>query len=360
MKGFFYLLFSVSLVLSVSAESWANQTTHRIKKGETLYEIAKDHGVSVKTLKQANHLSTSLIQPGDVLSIPARTSKTKSRKAQAKTSDTPSPSENRVLPDVKNTANTSQSLVTHVVKGGDNLYRISLRYGTTVKDLKHLNHLKSSRLQTGQALQVPAREEEMPDEVQEKTEDAMELAALEEGAEEGQQNPNSLDMENLREEEETTPSDSELMTYLSETAEGENIDENSISDFAKKYLGVPYRFGGESRRGIDCSAFVQRVYRYFSIDLPRTAREQFKAGVKISKNDLRVGDLLFFQTYAKFPSHVGIYMGGGKMIHASSRFKKVTITNVDLPYYQKRFIGIRRIPETENLFGSGRTVSLIP
>jgi cell wall-associated NlpC family hydrolase len=131
------------------------------------------------------------------------------------------------------------------------------------------------------------------------------------------------------------------------TVEGEN-GENPFRAFTQQFLGIPYRFGGESLKGIDCSAFVQRVFRHFNVDLPRTARQQFKAGIKVSKNELHIGDLIFFHTYAKYPSHVGIYIGEGKMIHASSRYRQVSISDWEHPYYKKRFIGVIRIPEIEN------------
>jgi cell wall-associated NlpC family hydrolase len=91
---------------------------------------------------------------------------------------------------------------------------------------------------------------------------------------------------------------------------------------------------------------VQRVFSLVGIDLPRTAREQFRAGELISKEELSVGDLVFFRTYASFPSHVGIYIGNNLFIHASSRAKRVTITSLDTPYFLRRFIGAKRlIPE---------------
>jgi cell wall-associated NlpC family hydrolase len=80
---------------------------------------------------------------------------------------------------------------------------------------------------------------------------------------------------------------------------------------AKSFIGAPYKYGGESLRGLDCSAFVKKIYGIFDVNLPRSAREQFKAGMKVSKEELAVGDLVFFRTrgYASYPTHVGIYIG---------------------------------------------------
>ena len=116
-----------------------------------------------------------------------------------------------------------------------------------------------------------------------------------------------------------------------------------ITRTAARFLGIPYRFGGEGPNGIDCSSFVQQVYREHGINLPRTAREQSKVGKDVPVGDLREGDLLFFHTYASYPSHVGIYLGEGKMIHASSGSGKVVVSEVDSDYYRSRFIGAKRV-----------------
>ena len=79
------------------------------------------------------------------------------------------------------------------------------------------------------------------------------------------------------------------------------------------------------------------------LNLPRTARDIYKKGHWVSKGKLQKGDLVFFTTYAKFPSHVGIYIGNNKFIHASSASKRVTITNINKNYYKKRYIGAKRI-----------------
>jgi cell wall-associated NlpC family hydrolase len=119
--------------------------------------------------------------------------------------------------------------------------------------------------------------------------------------------------------------------------------QKEIIDLAIGFLGIRYRFGGSSIRGIDCSAFVQRVYALAGINIPRTARAQAQLGITVSREDLKPGDLLFFQTYAKYPSHVGIYIGNGKMIHASSASKRVIISDIDKDYYLRHFLFAKRI-----------------
>jgi peptidoglycan endopeptidase LytE len=110
----------------------------------------------------------------------------------------------------------------------------------------------------------------------------------------------------------------------------------------ESYLATPYRFGGTDRDGIDCSAFVQQVYAVLDIALPRSAREQYWYGDEADKYALRSGDLLFFRTYARYPSHVGIYLGDGKMVHVSARSRRVVASDIDMPYFRKRFIGAKR------------------
>ncbi|MBU5614924.1 C40 family peptidase [Geomonas azotofigens] len=121
------------------------------------------------------------------------------------------------------------------------------------------------------------------------------------------------------------------------------VEIEHISETAARYLGTPYRFGGEGADGIDCSSFVQQVFHANQIDLPRTAREQINVGSDVPASELRRGDLVFFQTYASYPSHVGIYLGDGKMIHASSGKGEVTISDMNSDYYRPRYLGAKRI-----------------
>ncbi len=110
------------------------------------------------------------------------------------------------------------------------------------------------------------------------------------------------------------------------------------------FLGVPYRRGGETEKGVDCSGFVRLIYEETAgLMLPRRAKEQAAATEKIKKEDLKPGDLVFFNTMRRAFSHVGIYLGDGKFIHAPRTGKKVRIEDMDVAYWSKRFDGARRV-----------------
>ena len=116
-----------------------------------------------------------------------------------------------------------------------------------------------------------------------------------------------------------------------------------------KYLNTPYKYGGNSKDGIDCSAFTQTIYKNtLAINLERSARLQYKQGIEISDiEDLKFGDLIFFNTRRRVrPGHVGIYIGEHLFAHASSK-KGVTISSIDHSYYKNRFMGGRRMKMEE-------------
>ena len=117
--------------------------------------------------------------------------------------------------------------------------------------------------------------------------------------------------------------------------------QKSLIKTAKKYLGIKYKYGGTTTRGLDCSAFVQKVFKKHGKNLPRTSRQQIKIGKTISKKKLKSGDLVFFGN--KKINHVGIFLGNGRFIHASSGAKKVTISKLNKKYYKQHYMGARRI-----------------
>lgn len=111
---------------------------------------------------------------------------------------------------------------------------------------------------------------------------------------------------------------------------------------AFRYMGVRYAWGGMSPRGFDCSGFIGYVMRSVGVRLPRTAAELYVSGRPVSTDELRVGDIVFFETTRPGPSHAGIYVGNDHFIHASSGFGRVTVTSMDYPYYKPRYLGARR------------------
>lgn len=139
----------------------------------------------------------------------------------------------------------------------------------------------------------------------------------------------------------------DMKTYWTLFARNKSVDATYdrramiIMDAAISMVGVPYVFGGESRQGIDCSAFVQRAYRAADVDIPRTADLQYERGIKLLRNQVKPGDLLFYSTYEPGASHVGIYIGNGQFIQAGSS-TGVTISNAFSGYWGERYYGACR------------------
>src|SRR5580698_9943143 len=106
--------------------------------------------------------------------------------------------------------------------------------------------------------------------------------------------------------------------------------------FVYDWIGTPYRFGGSSRKGIDCSAFTKELYsEVFNLDIRRSSRDIFSMVNPVSKDDLKEGDLVFFKIHSRRISHVGIYLGNNRFAHASLR--GVAISSLDDPYYSRYF-----------------------
>ena len=118
----------------------------------------------------------------------------------------------------------------------------------------------------------------------------------------------------------------------------------SIAKTAGRFVGTPYRWGGESaKKGFDCSGLTMVVYRLNGLELPRNSRDQFRAGTPVQREDLKEGDLVFFATSRRGRiSHVGVYTGGGRFIHAPGQGKRIRIAFLSNSYFSRRYMGARR------------------
>jgi len=106
--------------------------------------------------------------------------------------------------------------------------------------------------------------------------------------------------------------------------------------FVYDWIGTPYRFGGSSRKGIDCSAFTKELYsQVFNMDIERSSRDIFSMVSPVRRDELQEGDLVFFKIHSRRISHVGIYLGNNRFAHASSR--GVAISSLDDAYYSRYF-----------------------
>ena len=124
---------------------------------------------------------------------------------------------------------------------------------------------------------------------------------------------------------------------------GETYLRDELSKTAESFIGVPYQWGGASpQRGFDCSGLTMAVYRLNGLSLPRTSRAQYTAGIYVKAGDISKGDLIFFDISGKGTvSHVGIYVGGNKFIHAPGSGKRVRRDTLSNGYYKKRYRGAR-------------------
>ncbi|RKP48038.1 NlpC/P60 family protein [Cohnella endophytica] len=128
---------------------------------------------------------------------------------------------------------------------------------------------------------------------------------------------------------------------------GSAFADSKLEETVKPLLGINYKSGGSTTNGFDCSGFTQYVFKKLGISLNRSSRDQAIQGKKVSRDNLRPGDLVFFNTNGKSISHVGIYVGDGKFVHSPSTGKSVSFANMDDKYYAQRFVTARRVMDAD-------------
>ncbi|MGH2348905.1 MAG: LysM peptidoglycan-binding domain-containing protein [bacterium] len=329
----------------LAAPAMAQGRTHVVQPGENLYRIALRYSVSVDDLMRVNGLvDPRQLRVGQVLVIPGPAG----------------PAADVIAPGP------------YVVRPGDTLYGIARRAQTTVRVLMEANGLRSEAIFVGQLLIIPGGVESPPP-APVQVVDPQLLIGTDLPA------PRPLRVRRGPRTYETTlalvAADTPLrivdyvegwfsvvipggdMGWVRETdlaASGRSLSSlpqaigglrgSAVVQEALKYLGTRYVWGGASARGLDCSGFVYVVLSSYVPGLTRvTSFDFFKMGQPVGRDALQPGDLVFFTTYAPGPSHVGIHIGEGKFIQASSSQGRVAISSLSEAYYAARYLGARRL-----------------
>lgn len=382
MRRLCFFIVILTIATFITSNIYAN-TTYTIKKGDSPYKIAKKFKVKTQDIVKVNNLKPYNLKPGTKITIPLTKDvshkkdkltrkKDEGRSHETNKINTPKPSFSKSRHDSqpRGKGGLLEDSPSHTVKKGDTLSFLAKKYSISVNELKGINNLRTTKLKPGQQLivkkivpktytvrkgdniwKIAKKFNIDPDKLKDIND--IETDLLKPGRKILLQHDVAKNYEAILSQSVRPDSEANIEDEIKKTSEFEAPDLKELGMkkrlilFAKKLLNIPYRFGGNSLLGIDCSAYVQKVYSLIGINLPRSARAQFSEGNPVDKEDLATGDLVFFRTYASFPSHVGIYLGNNLFIHASSRGKKVTIDSLETPYYLKRFIGAKRFIEGE-------------
>jgi len=312
--------------MTVTSHAATKTIKHTIKPGESLYTIAKKNHTTVDQLCKLNHIKKeSLLRAGKTIKVPVEVKKKSVRSTG------------------KHLA-TYKTTVHYKVKKGDTLSVLALRYHTTVDAIRKVNGLaKNDILKYGQSLKIPAHASQKK---------RVHIAKKEKKAE--KKLAKSLKRLGTTHFASAKPLKEKHRYSLSDIVFGKKGDKESLSptskriiELAKQKLGKRYVWGAVGQRNtFDCSGLTSYVCKANGIHIPRRAIEQSKYGKYVSRSELKPGDLVFFDTSKHrkgYVNHVGIYIGNGKFIHASSAKKKVVITSLNKPFYSQRFKGGRRV-----------------
>lgn len=228
----------------------------------------------------------------------------------------------------------------HFVQNGESLWKISKKYNVTVNDLQKWNHLSGSSIYPGQKLTLLAPHSHSSGTASKsstvsytvKSGESLWTIARKFGMTVSVlKRLNSLSRD-------TIYPGQKLVVKGSAVDSVSDSKVNSLITEAKKYIGVPYAWGGSTPSGFDCSGYLYYVYKKIGISIPRTVASIWDATKKVSSP--RVGDIVFFQTSNNGPSHAGIYLGNNKFIHCGSS-TGVTISDMNSSYWKPRYIGAK-------------------
>lgn len=347
-----------------SATTSSTSSTYIVKNGDYLYSIATAHKMSVDQLRKLNGLKTNIIYVGQKLKVSGKIV-TVSKAATTSPKKTVTTSK----PKQKTTSTT-----TYTVNSGDSLSKIALRYNMSTATLKSLNKLKSDRIFIGQKLKVSGKATTVsttkpntstvvttPKEpvTNSSTYTVRSGDSLSKIASKHNMTTSSLKSLNKLQSDmiyvgqklkvsgkastvTTSPTTTSPQTVTKPTTPVSNpVTSTNLIVNAKKFLGVPYSWGGSNPNGFDCSGFIYYVFNQSGKSLSRTNAAGYY-NMSTPTTAPKVGDIVYFKnTYAKGITHLGIYMGNGMFIHAGG--DRVQISSVNDSYWGSHFAGYGRL-----------------
>jgi len=288
-------------------------TQYRVRAGDTLWTIARRNGTTAARLAASNGLDdNAILALGEPLRIPG--SGAKPATVNPNTTARPSaPIKGLAKDSATGAAPSRTGFDTVRVRGGDTLWSLSRRYGTTQAKIAALNGIgEQATLRLDQVIKVPvvAKRRSPPVAIRPSGAAASERVGQAGGA-------------------------SRRVKVASSRG-------GIVASMSRRFLGARYVWGGTGNGGFDCSGFIYTMYDRMGVRLPRTSFGMFGVGRSVSRLALQPGDIVFFTTYARGASHAGIYIGSGSFIHASSAGRRVRINSLGDAYYQTRYLGARR------------------
>jgi len=316
------------LLLTIAFQTPAfSAQKHSVKQGETLIGIAKQYGVSVASIKQANRLQSDNLKPKQTLIIPKENAKkTGTALKQGQASKTKKVTAS--LP-----AKTQKSFTYYKVKKGDTLGGIAHAKGVSVADLKKMNNLRSSSIKEGTKLIVAVNTRRSATDFSHRASEQDEPFA--------EETP-SVTAEEWAEIERGLDANTGYLGQWKSLKEREMLVKVALG-----FIGAPYRSGGATVRGLDSPGFVQKIYEIFDVFLPHDILGQSRLGKRVDRLDLREGDVLFFHSPLAVDV-VGIYVGGNRFVHASpDGNREVRASNLNDPGLSERLIKAIRLKYLE-------------